>query len=149
MDDLATDVGTLVENFFGEVGDRARAANMAAPMDIDESDDSYRVTLDVPGVSLDSIEIEVHDDTLTIAGSREVTEASEGTDDDEGQTPKSGGFQPRRRERSLGSFERKVRMPDAIEADSITAELADGVLTIALPKANPEKGKRRIPVARA
>ena len=73
MDDLATDVGTLVESFFGDVADRSRVpggGRMAVPMDIDESDDAYWVTLDVPGVATDSVAIDVHEDTLTISGDR-------------------------------------------------------------------------------
>lgn len=145
MDDLASDVGTLVESFFGDVAERGRASvrtPMAVPMDIDESDDAYLVTLDVPGVALESIAIDVHEDTLTVAGER-----AEGNHPEDASSPKAAA--KRRRERAQGKFERKVSLPLPVEADSVTAQLADGVLVITLPKADPEKGKRRIPVSRA
>ena len=152
MDDLATDVGTLVESFFGDVADRGRVqkpSRMAVPMDIDESDDAYLVTLDLPGVSLESIEIDVHEDTLTVAGRRgwPKTADSDQKASDEEKTPEVA-VQRRRSERAIGKFERKVQLPLPVEADAVTAELADGVLVVSLPKADPEKGKRRVPISR-
>ncbi|MCO8121890.1 Hsp20/alpha crystallin family protein [Stieleria sp. TO1_6] len=173
MDELATDVGSLVESFFGDAAERGRAGKrerMEVLLDIDESEQAYVVTLDVPGVSLESIEIDVHEDTLTIAGERVAAgsrhaakeapresasaEAASGDDasletDVEAQQKARQELKPRRRERSWGAFERKVRLPLAVENDAVTAELSDGVLVVTLPKADPEKGKRRIPVSRA
>lgn len=151
MDDLATDVGTLVESFFGDVADRGRAAvqrPFAVAMDIDETADAYWVTLDVPGVPIESILIDVHEDTLTIAGQRgkvEQSVAEDKPDDDDQPAPT---IKHHRRERGVGKFERKVQLPAAVEADAVQAELSDGVLRVELPKADPEKGKRRIPVSR-
>ena len=145
MDDLATDVGTLVESFFGDSTDRARTESrnqLTVPMDIDESEDGYLMWLDVPGVSLESIAIDFHEDTLTISGERGLPKTSE-TESVEKAPSK------RRRERAQGKFERKVQFPHPVEPESITAELADGVLVIKLAKADPEKGKRRIPVSKA
>ena len=150
MDDLATDVGTLVESFFGDVADRGRAENrnqMTVPMDIDESDDGYLMSLDVPGVTLEAIEIDFHEDTLTISGVRGLPEKSESESDEKAPTEKAPT--KRRRERVQGKFERKVQFPLPVEPDSITAELSEGVLVIKLAKADPEKGKRRIPVSKA
>ncbi|MCA9136072.1 MAG: Hsp20/alpha crystallin family protein [Planctomycetales bacterium] len=151
MDDLATDVGTLVESFFGDVTDRSRVpggGRMAVPMDIDESDDAYLVTLDIPGVDADAVAIDVHEDMLTIAGQRGVVKKA----DDKPNTDEAGTPPPSikhlRRERTIGKFERKVQLPLAVEADAVTAEISDGVLVVRLPKADPEKGKRRIPISR-
>lgn len=157
MDDLATDVGTLVEGLFGEVAERAeqRTRHMPIPMDIDETEEAYVVTLDVPGISLDSIEIEFHEDTLSIGGSRPdpkngTTSAVENGNDEGTQDGESEAISrtARRRERLFGKFGRKVRLPHPIEQEDVSASLTDGVLMITLPKADPEKGKRRIPVSR-
>ncbi|MEL6110499.1 MAG: Hsp20/alpha crystallin family protein [Planctomycetota bacterium] len=161
MDDLATDVGTLVEGLFGEVAERTeqRTRHMPIPMDIDEAENAYVVTLDVPGVSLDTIEIEFHEDTLSIGGSRPDPndgKASSGHDPQDEATQAeatqgNGGTasrKARRRERLFGKFGRKVRLPHPIEQEQVSAALTDGVLVITLPKADPEQGKRRIPVSR-
>lgn len=162
MDDLATDVGTLFESFFGDVGERSRngepRGRLFVPMDIDELDDAFVITLDVPGVPLEAIAIDVHEDTLTISGRRgqledatervaAETESDAGEDRQTGQ-PAPSVARPRRRERTQGSFERKVQLPLAVEADAVTAELSEGVLQVRLPKADPDKGKRRIPVTK-
>ena len=144
-------MSALVESFFGDVADRSRmpgGGGMAVPMDIDESDDAYWVTLDVPGVATDSVAIDVHEDTLTITGDRGLAkqqDAEPKTDEGEAAAPT---LKRLRRERTLGKFERKVQLPLAVEADAVTAELSDGVLVVRLPKADPEKGKRRIPITR-
>jgi HSP20 family protein len=152
MDELATDVGTLVESLFGEVTDPGRVqkrSRMTASMDIDENDQAYLVTLDVPGVALESIEINVHEDTLTITGQRGSAESagSEGGAADESRASEPV-MKPLRRERAVGKFERKVQLTLPVEADAVTAKLADGVLVVSLPKADPEKGKRRVPISK-
>lgn len=155
MDELATDVGTLVESLFGEVAERGekRTPKMSIPMDIDESSSAYTVTLDVPGVSLDAIEIEIHEDTLSISGARGAAEtpvdsAERASTEAEPQSPSQKVTTARRRERLFGKFGRTIRLPHPVEQDDVSASLNDGVLVITLPKADPDKGKRRIPVSR-
>ena len=165
MDDLDTDVGNLVESFFGDVADRARPPKgrpMTAPMDVQENEDLYLVTMDVPGVPIESIEIDVHEDTLTISGRRGAVEAEPAADeccsgDECGTEEKSGAnetgstpaaYRTLRRERGNGRFERKIQLPLAVEPDGVSAELDDGVLSVRLPKADPDRGKRRIRVSR-
>ncbi len=166
MDDLTTDVGTLMESFFGDVADRGRlnkVTRMAAPMDIDESDDAYLVTIDVPGVPIEAIEIDVHENVLSVTGQRchasqKASSANESEQDccekGECKTDETAGGQcsreskTLRRERSVGNFQRKVELPLPVEPDGVTAELNEGVLSVRLPKADPEKGKRRVPISR-
>ena len=72
MDELATDVGTFVESFFGDLGQGSsqhqrsgsQHQRMSAPMDVDESADAFWLSLDVPGVKLGDIEIDVHDEII-------------------------------------------------------------------------------------
>lgn len=159
MDELATDMGTIVETLFGELPERERSESgppearptMSVPMDIDESKTGFTVTLDVPGVALESIELEMHEDTLMIRGERvgraASTEAS--TTEESAETKPPVDAQPRRRERVFGRFQRVVRLPLPVENDSVSAEMSDGVLVVTLPKADPDKGKRRVPVKRS
>lgn len=168
MDELATDMGTIVETLFGEAADRGRAdststqpaPSLSVPMDIDEGDDHYLVSLDVPGVPIESIELDMHEDTLTVRGERlnkastappkvsgdAASEATSDAKEDSGEA--SAQTQSRRRERAFGRFQRVVRLPLPVENDAVTAEMSEGVLVVTLPKADPEKGKRRVPVSR-
>ncbi|MEM6473755.1 MAG: Hsp20/alpha crystallin family protein [Planctomycetota bacterium] len=159
MDELASDVGTLFDSFFHDAPGRGKenpASRMAVPMDIEESEDAYTVTLDVPGVALEGIEIEMIEDRLRISGSRGVDHRSEAADaaadrEDAGDGDNAHANVSRllRRERRLGHFERQVELPKPVDADQVSADLADGVLTVHLPKADPEQGKRRIEIRRA
>lgn len=172
MDELASDVGTLFDSFFADTPSRKQTSSggrLSVPMDIEESADQYTVTLDVPGVPLEALEIDVHEDRLRIAGERSdhqrATSSSGGEPVDENSEASADDVSPMaeesaaekthamtrvlRSERRRGTFERQVQLPLPVEADQVSAELADGVLTVTLPKSDPEQGKRRIPVRKA
>lgn len=100
--------------------------------DITETDDSFEVRAELPGVAKDDVQISVKENLLTIKGEKR----QEKTDD-------SKDF--RRIERLYGSFERKFALPPKVETDSIKAEFKDGVLTLSIPK--PEEAKpKEIPI---
>jgi HSP20 family protein len=101
-------------------------------LDIAERTDAYLVTVELPGVKLDDLEITLEDGLLTIQGERYVT------NDAADQT-----FH--RVERSSGAFRRSITLPAQVEADAVEASMEDGVLGILVPKADEAKPKR-IPV---
>ena len=100
-------------------------------VDVIEQQDQYVLKADLPGVDRKDIEIVFEDGALTLKGER-----SESIDSDH------GGYQ--RAERAYGSFERTFRMPDNIDADSITAKSEQGVLEVCVPK--QEKAQKKIEV---
>lgn len=89
-------------------------------MDTYERDGRFCISLDVPGIDRDDIEVEVLDDLVTIRGSRSIDR--ERSDDTW-----------YRHERSTGSFERSVRMPAPIDPDQVDAEFDKGVLVVTIP----------------
>lgn len=92
-------------------------------MDVKMTGDDMIVCAEVPGMSKDDVEIELTDNILTIKGERKTdTEKTE-----EGWLI---------RERSYGSFERSLVLPEGIKPDEITADYTDGVLEIRIPKAS-------------
>ena len=100
--------------------------------DITETDDSYEVRAELPGVSKDDVQISVKDNLLTIKGEKR----QEGVDDSKNY---------KRIERRYGTFERNFTLPPKVVADSINAEFNDGVLTLSIPK--PEEVKpKEIPI---
>ena len=88
--------------------------------EVTESDDSYTVTVSIPGLSRDDLSLTVTDTTLSLEGTRTVTVPD--------------GFRAVHRERSDFQVRRKLRFSRSIDVDGVTAALADGVLTITLPK---------------
>jgi HSP20 family protein len=98
--------------------------------DVIVSPEDVTVHMDVPGVPADNLEIEIENDILTVRGER----------------PYPYGEQDERTwqriERSFGRFERDLRVPRGLDADAIQASLADGVLTLRVPKPEPLKPRR-------
>ena len=102
------------------------------PVDLHETPDSYVVTAEVPGLSRDDIEINMHDGRLTLSGTRRERSAA--------------CEQYHRVERGRGSFSRTFQLPIAVDAERIVADLRDGVLTVTCPK-SAEAAVRRIHVS--
>ena len=98
-------------------------------MDVVERADAFLVTLDVPGVSHDAIDLTFDQGALTIRGTRSGTEYS---DQDKIYVA----------ERTLGEFERVVRLPETIDADRIQASFDRGVVTIIVPKAQAARARK-------
>jgi HSP20 family protein len=104
-------------------------------LDVKETPDQFTVTASVPGVPASDIDISVLGDTLRIRGRRkEETE----------ETGEGGRWLLR--ERRVGSFERIVSLPAAVDAERATADFNDGILTLTLPKADIAKPKT-VPVS--
>lgn len=105
--------------------------------DVIVTDDDVSVVMDVPGLRVEDLNIELQDDVLTISGERPFPQ----------HTGEKGAPQAwQRLERGYGRFERVLRVPKGLDPDKITASMADGVLTLHLPK--PEARKpRRIEIA--
>ncbi len=98
-------------------------ADIAPSIEIQAKDDHIEVTAELPGVDEKDVEIELHDDLLTLKGEKK-TEREE-KDEEKGRV-----FS----ERSYGAFARTVRLPFAPEADKVKASFDKGVLKIAAPK---------------
>jgi HSP20 family protein len=98
-------------------------------MDVVERADSFVVTLDVPGVSHDAIDLTFDQGALTVRGTRT---GSEYGDQDKVYVA----------ERTLGDFERVVRLPDSVDSDRIHASFDRGVVTILIPKAQAARARK-------
>jgi HSP20 family protein len=99
-------------------------------MDIEETSDNIRLTLEVPGVSPEDLAITVENNLLTVSGEKRFRRES-GKD-------REGSHLIERR---YGRFERSVMLPETVDVDSIAAHFENGVLTVELPKS--ERSRRR------
>ncbi len=95
-------------------------------LDVLETAEVFEVHASVPGIAVDRIDISVFGDSLRIAGERIVTDTGRMTEDSD--------YRWLVRERPVGHFDRSVRFPSPIHADQTTAEVADRVLIVTLPK---------------
>ena len=97
-------------------------------LDIRETEDRFEVTVDLPGMGTQDVEVTFEDGTLTIRGQREFSRH-----EDEGQY--------HRIERSFGSFARSVRLPRVADPERIEASFDNGVLTVLVPKREEAKAR--------
>lgn len=113
------EMNRLHDHFLSGRGLTKQAFQVA--VDIREEDDAFFVDAEVPGLAADDVHIDVEKDVLTIRGERKVEkEEIEDT--------------YRRVERQYGSFTRSFTLPETVDADSISADLNNGVLALRLPK---------------
>jgi HSP20 family protein len=99
------------------LGTAARPAAM--PMDAYRKGDNFYINLDLPGIRADSITLTVEQNVLTVRADRAPAEA--------------GGIQMIVAERPYGTFSRQVFLGETLDAESITADYAAGVLTLTIP----------------
>ena len=106
-------------------------------VDVTEDAKAYTITAELPGLDEKSIEITLAGDLLTLKGEKQY----EKEEHDKNRHMS---------ERAYGSFQRTFALPDGVDRDKIAANLAKGVLTIALPKkAEAQKPEKKIEVKAA
>jgi HSP20 family protein len=119
----------LVDQFFGPATARGIQAYYV-PASVWEDNDSYHVEMDVPGVTRESVDLTYEKGTLRITTERSAPEEQ-----------RSGLVDERR----YGKVTRTVTLPESIDPDSISAELANGVLHVVVSK-KPEAQPKRIEI---
>lgn len=102
------------------------------PVDLHETPTEYVITAELPGFQRDDVRIEMLDGQLTLAGARR-----------ERDLPCE---RYHRVERGHGTFTRTLHLPQPVDAERITADLRDGVLTVMCPKTS-DGGLRRIQIS--
>jgi HSP20 family protein len=99
----------------------AHTAGHAPALNVYETDSGFEIELEVPGLALEDLEVQVEGREIAVRGERKFT------------LPENGAWQ--RRERAHGSFERKLRLPVDIDAAQLEAHLDQGLLRLICPKA--------------
>ena len=104
------------------------------PIDVYETPVAFVITVEVPGVSREQVELSVEESRLTVRGRRL-----------EAQTRAGDPVHYHLIERGHGTFTRSFEFAQKVDVDAVKADLAEGILTITLPKA-PTASTRRIEV---
>ena len=97
--------------------------------DIHETDGSYILSLDIPGVKLEDIKLEFANNLLTIATDRRSEAIVE-------------GIKTHLVERQFGTMKRTFSLPKGIDSDAISANYENGVLFVSIPKEEVSKPKK-------
>ena len=99
--------------------------------DVRRDGDGYVIEMEVPGFKPDEIDVEAHDNVLTIQGERKSE--TEETKEDNGYI---------RRERRYGKFVRRFSLPAGTNDEALSAQVKDGVLTVTIPSAEQSSPKK-------
>ena len=135
---LRQEMDRLFESFMGEhpvsmFGEMPLARHMrpeapviAPHIDIAETDGKLVLSAELPGLSEEDISLEIEDNLLTLSGEKQISR------EDKNETRHVS-------ERRYGRFERRIGLPQTVDATAAEAELKNGVLTVTLPKRVEEK----------
>jgi HSP20 family protein len=131
MQHVEEQVSRLIE-MLGDFGARPGLASAWAPsVCVWENESEILVTLDIPGLKRDQVEIVVQGSALTVSGVR---------------PSRDGGMRLRSSEAPLGAFRRTLMIP-AVRSGEPAAQMKDGVLEIRIPKAAAESvAPRTVPI---
>ena len=106
--------------------------DFAPDCDIIESDEEYKIMIDLPGLAKKEIGIALKNNVLTIKGEREIVAGE--------------GEEFKRQERKRGAFARSFALPENVNTAEINAHFRNGVLTVSMPKSDKLKDTTSIPV---
>jgi HSP20 family protein len=116
----------------------ARVADWFAPAsEASAGAEAYTIAMEVPGVAEDALDVTLHEGVVTVSGKKTSTRT------DSGET---WFFS----EREFGAFSRSFRLPPDADAEAMSAELKDGVLTLTVPKRRetPAPGARKVAITK-
>jgi HSP20 family protein len=131
------DMDTMIHSFFNTdwnfpVRD---TRNWSPAVDVKETDNSFVLTTDIPGLTKKDIKVNVANGKLSISGER-TYETDQENDN------------YHYRERRFGTFDRSFKLPDTVDEEKISASFKNGILIVALPKhANILPKEREIKVS--
>jgi HSP20 family protein len=126
MDQLQREMNCLMDSSFGR---RAFGSPSFPAINIWTSEDGQIITAELPGFDPKDIDIDVNADKLTLSGERKFEDVKE-------------GVRYHRQERSYGKFIRSIQLPFMVDTTKVDASMKDGVLEIALRRAEADKSKK-------
>jgi HSP20 family protein len=132
VSELQNRINRIFEESFGrsqDLNDEMSLCNWRPAVDVYESENGIVLLAELPGISKESISVEVKDNVLTIKGERHVD-------------PDIQAESYYRRERCFGTFQRSFSLQQNFQAGLIKATFKDGVLKVEVPRPDEEKPKQ-------
>jgi HSP20 family protein len=112
----------------GEGSPQSSSRLWAPPVDVMENENELTLRLDLPGVDLEAIDVQLTGETLTIRGERRF------------ERRESEAYL--HVERPYGTFQRSFNLSVPVQAEGVRADYKEGVLTISLPKQEAVKPRK-------
>jgi len=128
------ELSRLIDGFFSPAVNvwpavTSRTTTAFPKLDVSETDTAVLVSAELPGVSQEQIDVEIHADTLRISGEKK----------DERVVDQHNFHAV---ERSFGRFDRVVNLPVEVDSKQAEATFKDGVLSVSLPKLKPVEAQK-------
>ena len=112
-----------------QVGVKPYQGSAYPKVNVYEYDDKVGIVAEIPGLNKKQLNVDVEDGVLTISG-------------DKHSTFEEDGAKVIRRELKQSSFKRSFELGEQLDGDNIAANFKDGVLSVSIPKIEPEKPKK-------
>lgn len=96
-------------------------------VDLCETEDAFLITAELPGLTREQVRIDVHENRVSIQGRRDARVSCD---------------KYQQVERGHGEFLRTFVLPHTVDADAVSADLADGILTVTVPKSALDAPRR-------
>jgi len=122
---LRGEIDNLFDRLLGAEPPRPRAGTyvLTPPADVYETEQGLVVSVEIPGVSKDEVEIKTESGIISIRAEKPS-----------GETPENEKRRFHAAERSWGVYERAFSVPDYLDLEKAAAELSDGVLVVSVPR---------------
>ena len=129
MSRMEDEMEDLMARYFGnDTGWLRESPQFVPTIDLVETENQFEVTVDLPGLKPDEVDVEFSNGNLSISGKRE-------------QEKEEKGKTFHRVERRYGEFRRLLPLPTSIDKEHIEAKFEDGVLKITVPRTDDVKTK--------
>lgn len=122
----------ILDEFFND-SLNYRKDSFIPSVDISETENNFEVSVALPGMKKEDIEVDLDNSRLTISGERKFE-------------TEENGKNYHRVESGFGTFSRSFQLPDSIDQESVNAKYENGVLNITINKKD-EKVKKQIEIS--
>lgn len=131
LNSLKNEMDTFFDNFFDFNPVSLSESVFSPKVDITENGQNYQINAELPGLTEKEIKVSLENNTLSISAEKSEENSKEEKD-----------MNYIVRERSYGSFQRSIKLPQNIDGNQVKAEFKNGVLSIEIPKAAKEETKK-------
>ncbi len=127
---LKRDIDRLFDRFWSDFGVRGLCLEFSKGIEthISETEHSLVIRMLLPGIDPEALDISVTGDTVFISGEKKKRDTE------------SASYY-RKVERMFGSFSRTIKLPCKVKVDKIEATYKDGILSVFMPKKEPEESR--------
>ena len=126
-----TMMDTHYQEVTNQIGVKPYQGSAYPKVNVYEYDDKVGIVAEIPGLDKTQLNVEVEDNVLTISGDKHGVWEEEGA-------------KVIRRELKASSFKRSFQLGELLDGDNINAKFKDGVLSISVPKTEPELPKKNV-----